>query len=98
MEDSSQSREHGVSLLVQSRKITLDAAKSGDPSRTAKGARNLLLNFYQAKGVHRPLYRALLYWKVVGLTLLPGGTNAYLDARTILPAHDWWGRAPCRQS
>src|SRR5437773_4317297 len=49
MEDSSQSREHGVSLLVHRRKITADAAKSGDPSRTAKGARNLLLHFRQAK-------------------------------------------------
>src|SRR5205807_1524389 len=49
MEDSSKSREHGMSLLVHSRKITTDAAKSGDPSRTPKGARNLLLNFCQAK-------------------------------------------------
>ena len=49
MEDSSQSREHGMSLLVHRRKITADAAKSGDPSRTAKGARNLLLHFCPAK-------------------------------------------------
>src|SRR6266849_9677155 len=49
MEDSSQSREHGVSLLLHRRKITADAAKSGDPSRTAKGARNLLLHFRPAK-------------------------------------------------
>src|SRR5438034_9973718 len=49
MEDSSQSREHGVSLLVHRRKITADAAKSGDPSRTAKGARNLLLHFGPAQ-------------------------------------------------
>ena len=25
-------------------------------------------------------------------------TDAYSDARAILSAHDWWGRAPCRQS
>src|SRR6266699_2133725 len=49
MKDSSKSREHGMSLLLHCRKITPDAAKSGDPSRTAKGARNLLLNFGQAK-------------------------------------------------
>src|SRR5260370_13444600 len=49
MEDSRQSRKHGVSLLLHRRKIAADAAKSGDPSRTAKGARNLLLNFRPAK-------------------------------------------------
>src|SRR5579864_3371058 len=49
MEDSSKSRQHGMSLLLHSRKITADVAKSGDPSRTAKGARNLLLNFRPAK-------------------------------------------------
>src|SRR5229473_5780105 len=49
MEDSSKSRQHGVSLLVHRRKITADAAKSGDPSRTPKGARNLLLHFRPAK-------------------------------------------------
>src|SRR6266699_927211 len=49
MEDSSKSREQGVSLLLHSRKITADAAKSGDPSRTPKGAGNLLLNFRPAK-------------------------------------------------
>src|SRR5438132_9304456 len=49
MEDSCKSSQHGVSLLVHRRKITADAAKSGDPSRTPKGARNLLLNFGQAK-------------------------------------------------
>src|SRR5260370_1353754 len=49
MEDSSQSRQHGVSLLVHRRKITADVAKSGDPSSTAKGARNLLLHFRPAK-------------------------------------------------
>src|SRR5437016_14066171 len=49
MEDSSQSREHGMSLLVHRRKITADTAKSGDASRTAKGARNLLLHFRPAK-------------------------------------------------
>src|SRR5579863_2729540 len=49
MEDSSQSREHGVSLLLHRRKITADAAKSGDPGRTAKGASNLLLNFRPAQ-------------------------------------------------
>src|SRR3989442_10708376 len=49
MEDSRQSREHGMPLLVHRRKITADAAKSGDPSRTPKGARNLLLNFRPAK-------------------------------------------------
>src|SRR5437899_13028171 len=49
MEDSSQSREHGVSLLLHRRKITADATKSSGPSRTAKGARNLLLHFGPAK-------------------------------------------------
>src|SRR5216684_1177605 len=49
MKDSSKSREHGVSLLVHRRKITADAAKSSGPRRTPKGARNLLLNFRQAK-------------------------------------------------
>src|SRR5450759_1340926 len=49
MEDSSKSREHGVSLLLHRRKITADAAKSGDPGSTPKGARNLLLNFRPAK-------------------------------------------------
>ncbi len=49
MEDSSQSREHGMSLLVHRRKITADAAKSGDPSRTPKGTRDLLLHFCPAK-------------------------------------------------
>src|SRR5229473_3426203 len=49
MEDSRQSREHGMSLLVHRRKITADTAKSGDASRTAKGARNLLLHFRPAK-------------------------------------------------
>lgn len=49
MEDSSKSREHGVSLLVHRRKITADAAKSGAPRRTPKGASNLLLNFRSAK-------------------------------------------------
>src|SRR5260370_4106253 len=39
MEDSCKSREHGVSLLLHRRKITADATKSGDPSRTAKDAR-----------------------------------------------------------
>src|SRR5271157_3627776 len=49
MEDSRQSREHRVSLFLHRRKITADMAKSGDPSRTAKGARNLLLNFCPAQ-------------------------------------------------
>src|SRR5205823_438497 len=49
MEDSGQSRQHGASLLLHRRKITADAAKSGDSSRTAKGARNLLLHFGPAK-------------------------------------------------
>src|SRR5690348_3746454 len=49
MEDSRKSRQHGMPLLLHSRKITADAAKSGDPSRTAKGTRNLLLNFCPAK-------------------------------------------------
>src|SRR5260221_13618817 len=49
MEDSRKSREHGVSLLVHRRKITADTAKRGSPSRTAKGASNLLLHFRQAK-------------------------------------------------
>ncbi len=37
MEDSRKSREHGMSLLLHRRKIATDAAKSGDPRRTAKG-------------------------------------------------------------
>jgi hypothetical protein len=37
MEDSRKSREHGMSLLLHRRKIATDAAKSGDPSRTANG-------------------------------------------------------------
>src|SRR5713226_7443544 len=49
MEDSNKSRQHGMSLLVHRRKITADAAKSGDASRTAKGASHLLLHFCQAK-------------------------------------------------
>src|SRR2546422_9148514 len=49
MEDSSKSREHGVSLFLHRRKIPADAAKSGGPSRTAKGARNLLLHFCPAQ-------------------------------------------------
>src|SRR6266516_2531354 len=49
MEDSRQSKEHGVTLLLHRRKITADAAKSDDASRTAKGARNLLLDFGPAQ-------------------------------------------------
>jgi hypothetical protein len=49
MEDSSKSGKHGMPLLVHSRKVTADTAKSGDPSSTPKGARNLLLNFCPAK-------------------------------------------------
>src|SRR4249919_725950 len=49
MEDSSKSREHGMSLFLHRRKITADAAKSGGPRRTAKGARNLLLHFRPAQ-------------------------------------------------
>src|SRR5260370_25937091 len=49
MEDSSKSRQHGVALLVHRRKSTADAANSGDPCRTAKGARNLLLHFGPAQ-------------------------------------------------
>jgi len=67
MEDSSQSREHGMSLLLHRRKITADAAKSGDPGRTPKGARNLLLNFCPAQvplglvvGSSRQLHRLRL--------------------------------------
>ncbi len=45
MEDSGKSREHGVSLLLHRRQIAADAAKSRGPSRTAKGASNLLLHF-----------------------------------------------------
>src|SRR6266487_350176 len=45
MEDSRQSREHGVSLLLHRGKITTDVAKSAGPRRTAKGPRNLLLHF-----------------------------------------------------
>ena len=49
MKDSRKSREHGVSLFLHRRKITADMAKSGDPSHTAKGARNLLLHFRPAQ-------------------------------------------------
>src|SRR6266568_4500227 len=49
MEDSRQSSQHGMALLLHRRKVTADAAKSGDPSRTTKGARNLLLHFGPAK-------------------------------------------------
>src|SRR5258708_11320673 len=49
MEDSSQSSQQGTSLVLHRREITADAAKSGDPSGTAKGARNLLLNFRPAQ-------------------------------------------------
>src|SRR6266853_746168 len=49
MEDSSQSRQHRMSLLLHRRKITADAAKSSGSSRTAKGASNLLLNFGPAQ-------------------------------------------------
>src|SRR5260370_2754222 len=49
MEDSSQSSQQGTSLLLHRREITADAAKSGDPSGTAKGASNLLLNFRPAQ-------------------------------------------------
>ena|SRR2546421_10314990 len=48
MEDSRESRKHGMPLLLHRRKITADAAKHGDAHRTAKGARNLLLHFGQA--------------------------------------------------
>jgi hypothetical protein len=40
MEDSSQSRQYGVSLLVHRRKITADTAKSGDPSYTPEDETN----------------------------------------------------------
>ena len=49
MEDSSQSREHGVSLLMHRRQIPADAAKSGDPRGTTKDAGNLLLHFGPAQ-------------------------------------------------
>src|SRR5258708_1312872 len=49
MEDSSKSREHEMALLLHRREITADAAKSGDPGHTAKGARNLLLHFWQGQ-------------------------------------------------
>src|SRR5450755_3168181 len=49
MEDRRQSREHGMPLLVHRREITADMAKSGSPSCTAKGARNLLLHFRPAQ-------------------------------------------------
>src|SRR2546426_5926002 len=49
MEDSNKSRQHGMSLLLHSRKITADAAKSGDPCSTPKSARNLLLHFCPAE-------------------------------------------------
>src|SRR5260370_29730684 len=49
MEDSSKSSQQGTSLLVHRREITADAAKSGNPSGTTKGASNLLLNFRPAQ-------------------------------------------------
>src|SRR5438105_7744012 len=49
MEDSSQSRQYRMPLLLHRGKITADAAKSGDPSRTPKGTRDLLLHFCPAK-------------------------------------------------
>src|SRR6266700_7396627 len=49
MEDSRQSSQHGMAWLLHRRKVTADAAKSGDPSRTTKGAINLLLHFGPAK-------------------------------------------------
>src|SRR6266851_388322 len=49
MEDSRQSREHGMALFLHRRQITADAAKSGNPSRTAKSASNLLLHFGPAQ-------------------------------------------------
>src|SRR5258708_25921446 len=49
MEDSGQSRQHRMSLLLHGREITADAAKSGGSRRTAKGASNLLLHFGPAQ-------------------------------------------------
>src|SRR5215472_16119676 len=49
MEDSRKSREHGMSLLLHGGKITANAAESGGPSRTAKGASHLLLHFGHPK-------------------------------------------------
>src|SRR5450755_504166 len=49
MKDSSKRGQHGMTLLLHGRKITADMAKSGGPNRTAKGARNLLLNFGHPK-------------------------------------------------
>ena len=49
MEDSRQSRQHRVSLLLHRRQITADATKSADPRRRAKGASNLLLHFGPAQ-------------------------------------------------
>src|SRR6266516_2336186 len=45
MEHSGECRQQRMPLLLHGSKITADAAKSGGTSRTAKGARNLLLHF-----------------------------------------------------
>ncbi len=49
MKHSTESSQHGMPLLLHGRKIAADAAKGRGASRTAKGARNLLLHFGPAK-------------------------------------------------
>jgi len=48
-EDSNQGIKQRASLLVQSRKVAADTTKGGSAILTAKGARNLLLNFDHAQ-------------------------------------------------
>src|SRR5438045_2991365 len=45
MKNGNKRGQHGMTLLLHGRKIATDAAKSGGPRSTAKGARNLLLHF-----------------------------------------------------
>lgn len=49
MKHSTESSQHGMSLLLHGREIAADAAKGRGASRTAKGARNLLLHFGPAQ-------------------------------------------------
>jgi hypothetical protein len=61
MEDSEQSREHGIFLLLHRRKRTADMAKSGAPGHTAKGARNVLLYSCPAQAAFDLIVGKLLF-------------------------------------